>query len=267
MSPRELAIAKIPTPILNVCDFKSIFGGSNGCSLPLDAQGLLRAVEMIALPGTLLHLLESKGDMIYRVAYPDYPADELFVDSRFLQPATIESSQKKAALPSCPVILERLASLEGHPYIWGGNWGSGIPQLLHYYPPQQKLDEKMRTIWTLQGVDCSGFLYEATEGFTPRNTSQLVRFGTSLPIQGKSAQEIIKLLKPLDMIVWRGHVVFVFDHQTAIESRHRFGVVKTSLLSRLFEIMQERAPANAWDSQATTPHFVINRWHPELLST
>lgn len=258
----EFAIAKYPTPILNVADFKAIFGGSDGASLPVDEQGLLREIEMVALPGTLFTIQEACSELIYRIQCKEYPGDKLFVDKRFLIPSK-DFFIKDKTLPSKASILEKLSYSLGLPYIWGGNWSQGVPQLLQFYPPQKKLDEKTRALWSLKGLDCSGLLYEATEGLTPRNTSGLVSFGTSLPIAGKSAHEIKSLAKPLDMIVWKGHVVLVFDEQTAIESRAGFGVVQTSLLSRLVEIMQERTPANSWTSSDGTKSFVLNRWHPE----
>lgn len=255
-----LAIAKFPTPILNVADFKAIFGGRDGASLPKDSQGLVRQIEMIALSGTVFEIQEKCTDLIYRIRLSDYKSDQLFVDQRFLDIYKELPCTPKCAPPH-RIILQRLSSLIGLPYIWGGNWSQGIPQMLKFYPPQKKIDETTRSLWSFKGVDCSGLLYEVTDGFTPRNTSELIFFGRSLPVLGKSASEIQKILKPLDMIVWKGHIVLVLDEQTAIESRAGFGVIKTPLLSRLLEIMQERKPANAWD--ASNP-FVIQRWHPEL---
>lgn len=73
----------------------------------------------------------------------------------------------------------------------------------------------------MQGVDCSGLLYQATKGFTPRNSRSLLQFGSGVVIEGKSVKELKKLLQPLDLIVRNGHVVIVLDGERTIESRGR----------------------------------------------
>ena len=130
--------------------------------------------------------------------------------------------------------------------------------MLDFYPPSKALDEKTLVTWTFQGLDCSGLLYLATDGCTPRNTSQLVTFGKSLSIKGKSPLEIQKLVKPLDIIVWKGHVIIVLNPEQTIESRAGFGVIVYNFLSRLQEVMDihQKIPLNRWDPSG----FVINRW-------
>ncbi len=115
----------------------------------------------------------------------------------------------------------------------------------------------MRTLWALKGVDCSGLLYEATDGFTPRNTSDLVHYGSPVSIENKSVGEIQRIVKPLDLIVWKGHVVIVVDSEKTIESRHLHGVVIAPLKERLEEVLQTRTPKNSWSDGN---HFVIRRW-------
>ncbi|HEY5259788.1 MAG TPA: hypothetical protein VIJ46_04000, partial [Rhabdochlamydiaceae bacterium] len=159
--------------------------------------------------------------------------------------------------PSLETVMERMVKLVGLPYIWGGNWSAGIPALLALYPPSDEISGDLRTLWALKGVDCSGLLYEATDGFTPRNTSELVHYGSPVLIENKSISEIQKLVRPLDLIVWKGHVVIVVDSEKTIESRHRHGVVIAPLKERLEEVLQTRAPKNTWSDG---DHFVIRRW-------
>ena len=116
-------------------------------------------------------------------------------------------------------------------------------------------------------MDCSGLLYQATGGWTPRNTSQLVSYGTGVVVEGKDAREIAESLKPLDLIVWGGHVIIVLDRNTAIESRLRCGrpanggVVTTPLQQRLSEIMRTRRPVDAWPARGKQEGiFVVRRW-------
>ena len=251
------AIAKLPTPILNTPDFEHIFGGSDGATLPLDDQGLLRAVETVALPGTKFALHEKYGPHVARITTHEYPGDKLFVDTRFLTKADAATPERAKKLPSTTQIIHALKSHLGASYVWGGSW-MGIPQMLDFYPPAKPLTNTALTIWTFHGLDCSGILYLATNGCTPRNTSELVTFGKSLPIENKSPKEIAQLLKPLDLIVWKGHVLVLLNPEQTIESRRGFGVVTADLQDRLQEICSDREPANSWSAEKKC--FVINRW-------
>ncbi len=227
----QYALAKIPTPVLNTPKFSEVFGGEDGTTLPLDSQGLLRPVEMIALPGTKFALLERVTSNIYKAQTQEYPGATLYVDIRFLQRASKNAPQRLRKMPGKEAILNTLKSLEKTAYVWGGNW-LGIPEMLVYYPPNRKISSALASHWTLNGVGCSGLLYLATQGSTPRNTSDLVHFGKSLPIQKKSVKEIQKLVRALDIIVWKGHVLIVLDKDTLIESHaDKMQVLKTPLFS------------------------------------
>jgi cell wall-associated NlpC family hydrolase len=120
----------------------------------------------------------------------------------------------------------------------------------------------------LAGLDCSGLLYQATGGWTPRNTAQLLLFGEAVDIAGKSSREIATVLQPLDLIVWNGHVIIVLDQQTAIESRLECGkpgnggVKMTPLSQRLAEIARTRRPVNSWPKGSKQNDlFVVRRWY------
>jgi cell wall-associated NlpC family hydrolase len=259
-SPSRLfAIAYSPAPILNTPDFQNVFGGKNGSSLLLDEKGLLRAIETVALSDTKFEILEECGTHIVRVKTRDYAGDSLFVDRRFLKAAEPHAPERCAFLPQPHEILERMKTLLGLPYVWGGNF-PGIPLMTDLYPPKASIDESLLKIWTFQGVDCSGLLYWATNGYTPRNTSQLVHYGKSLAIEGLSPPQIIKLLRPLDLLVWKGHVVIVASQEETIESLAGFGVISRDLYSRLDEICKERNPKNSWDPALQASSFVVNRW-------
>ena len=67
------------------------------------------------------------------------------------------------------------------------------------------------------------------------------------------------MLQPLDLIVWSGHVIIVYDENTAIESTGDAGVHKSDLLSRLKSVMKEKTPVNDWGS-TSGKRFVIRRW-------
>jgi hypothetical protein len=86
-------------------------------------------------------------------------------------------------------------------------------------------------------------------------------------VAGKGAGELARLLEPLDLIVWNGHVIIVLDRKTVIESRLECvgpghgGVVTTPLLQRLEEIMRTRRPLDSWPKGSKQRDgFVVRRW-------
>ena len=162
-------------------------------------------------------------------------------------------------MPSRKEIINNMFSLEGCRYLWGGNFCNGITEMLDFYKPKNELDKDTEDNWCLRGVDCSGLIYQATNGATPRNTSSLVNYGTDLNISGKSDTAIYQMLKPLDLIVWKGHVIIVLDEKTVIESRPPKGVQKNDLFNRIKEVIEEREPVDDWDS-SEGERVVVRRW-------
>jgi len=242
-----------PTPILNTSRFSFVFGGSNGHEIPLNERGHPFHYEFVALKETIFQIeevLEQDQALIYKVSCSFYPKKGLYIDSRF----TKQTNQFKIPkMPEPQNILERIKKMKGLPYVWGGNWSAGVPDLLSFYPPKKQIDLKTQILWTLKGVDCSGLLYEATDGASPRNTHQLIYFGSSL----KNLSD----LQPLDMIVYPGHVLFVLDNQTIIESKFPYGVIERSLTERLDEILKTRQKVDEWDPILDPEkHFTVRRF-------
>jgi cell wall-associated NlpC family hydrolase len=260
----KYAVANSYTPVLNTPYYSNVFGGESGQRVKLDEKGLIREMEFIAMPNTVFEIVETvpvtNDYLVYRVTTSDYQYDAaLYIDSRFVTVTETKPEDRKQVMPSKEEIIKNLNALEGYTYMWGGNYGDGITKLLEYYQPAAELDEGTKSLWCLKGVDCSGLLYQATGGSTPRNTSSLIRYGTGLDIQGKRAGEIHSMLQPLDLIVWAGHVIIVLDENTAIESTPSGGVHKSDLLSRLKSVMSERTAVNDWDS-SKAKRFVVRRW-------
>jgi len=221
-----------PAPLLSRSNFQNIYS----LPLELDSEGLFRPLEMIALPGTKLLVIEE--GKICSVQLEGYPVTPLYVDRRFLGDSC--KKQKPRLDPSA--IVEELMSMEGLPYVWGGNYRRGIPEMIDYYPPARKLSAKERVVWTSAGVDCSGMLYEATNGYTPRNTAEMFHFGKTIPLE--------EGVHPLDLLLWKGHVSIVLSRNETIESRAKRGCVfKTPLDQRLEEIKEE-----------TQGKFIVKRW-------
>jgi len=270
------AIAILPTPVLNTPDFAGVFGGPDGQTLQRDSCGLIRALEFVALPGTPFRIEATIGSprgIIYRVTTDDYPypaTSGYFIDSRFVTTMAGQPPARPRHLPPLKTVIASLLAAQGSRYVWGGNLRGGIPELLSFFPPQQPqhLSPHEKDLWQLRGVDCSGLLYEATDGFTPRNTSALVAFGKAVPIAGLAASEIVRRMEPLDLIAWQGHVMIVLDRQRVIESRldctgKRDGVRVTPLLTALTTIMQGKTPVDDYQSAAArgVKGFVVRRWY------
>ena len=208
-----------PAPLLNKP--KLIF------ELEKDSQNRFMELETVIFPHVLLELVEQKTDQIWEVKTNEYSSSsKLYIDSRFFQPIPL-AIEREIELPSSDEILANMKKLEGLRYFWGGAYPYGIPNVLKFYPHIHEREDLADLI--CQGVDCSGLLYFASNGFTPRNTSQLINFGTPV-----SASEV----KPLDIIVWQGHVIIATSSDTAIESRIDKGVVFSPLKTRLPEVQK-----------------------------
>lgn len=276
--PHLYAVAAIPAPVLNTPDFAAVFGGRDGKTLHLDPSGLIREVEFVAIPGTAFRIEESLqrgGQTIYRITTDDYPYPTktgYFIDSRFVRTADNSPPPRPRRLPPRQKVIDNLLAARGSMYVWGGNYRAGIPQLLSFYPPTAKSSLPASTLemWQLAGVDCSGLLYEATGGYTPRNTSALVEYGRAVPIAGLNTERIIRRVKPLDLIVWSGHVMIVLDRERVIESRldptgKGGGVVVHHLREALMGLLKGRVPLDEYPSAAVkgVKGFVIRRWYPD----
>ena len=182
------------TPLFNTPEFPKYFQGK-GESIPLDDQGLMRCLETILLPGMSFDLRERLPENIWKIETPNYLGKSLYSHRKFL----IDSLSKKQpiSLPSVDKICRTLKKLIGTPYLWGGNWPKGVAEMLKLYPPSvalSSLDPKIQNIWQFKGVDCSGLLYYATSGYTPRNTSDLVNYKEGLKIKNLTKEKMISLL-------------------------------------------------------------------------
>jgi hypothetical protein len=266
-------VARIATPVVNNASINALFGGRDGRTLKTDRCGQVRELEFMALPGTVFRVLDELrqgAQVVYRVETDDYPTPPgvtLFVDKRFMELRSEQPADRPRSMPKQDAVISILKESIGSPYVWGGNVRPGIAGLLDlYYRGVFSPTERKRL--TLAGLDCSGLLYEATNGSTPRNTSRLVEYGRAVPVAGMGAPELASLLEPLDLIVWNGHVIIVLDRETVIESRLECGkpghggVVTTPLRQRLAEIMRSRRPLDVWPKGSRQRDgFVVRRWH------
>jgi len=245
----QLLLTK-PAVLLNRPEFETVFSGD----CPRKEH-----FECVGLPGTVLNLVQELQS-VYAVRWPFYSEQTLYVDKRFATPGTF--TQQRLPIPDKRTLLARMEQRLGTPYVWGGNWAPGIPEMLEYYPPAQTLSVQNQCLWTLSGLDCSGLLFEASNGTTPRNSSQLLHFGKAV-----SQAEALNHWQRLDMIVYPGqvgrpgHVLFVRDQNTIIESKSPFGVRVCPIKDRLDEILQERTWVDEWtDKTDPTRSFMIRRF-------
>lgn len=280
----KFAVAKEITPVLHTSDWTTVFGGGTGGLLKEDTDKLIGEMEFMALPGTAFTIkgMETHGGhTYYNVSTGDVPdldpADGLsyWVDGAFLAFSDTKPMERVRVKPDAETVKANLMKGVGAKYVWGGSYLAGLPNMLTMYPPKgdaSKMDQNMRDQWTLHGVDCSGFLYEATGGYTPRNTSDIVTFGTGLTIKGQTAEQIKAQLKPLDLIVWRGHLMIVLDNGKTIESRFDYdldgsgadgGVQIRDLDYVLKETLERRVAVDNYSDEvpADKKKFVIRRWY------
>ena len=258
-APPRFAVAEGPTPVLNTPAFAEVFGGD----LKLDPCQGVRPVEFVALPGTLFRIEGSQqkdGVTVYRVTSNDYPYPSktgYFVDARFVKLVDAATPERTRVLPGLAEVQRALLEALGRPYVWGGNLKDGVALIGKLYPRGE----------TLAGVDCSGLLYEATDGYTARNSSHLTAFGAPVPVAGLTPEGIAQRLRPLDLIVYKGHVMVVLDRDRIIQStmgcQGGGGVTVSPLIDTLRHLMKSRKPRDEYPRGiAGNKAFVVRRWFP-----
>lgn len=260
------AVAIFPTPVLNTPDFESVFGINEGRELNL-SNGQINELEFVALPNTVFTIEETyirDSIEILKVTTKDYPYQNstgYFIDSRFIEKKTNRPHERIKTLLDKKTIIKHLLSLKGVKYVWGGNFSNGVSEMLTFYKPSVNLARDIKDKWMLKGVDCSGLLYEATNGFTPRNTESLFDFGSPVKIEELTAEEIVGKLKPLDIIVYKRHVIIVLDSKKTIESAPLEGVHTKNILDVLKNLMTDKIPADKYMHGINAGFFVVRRWH------
>ncbi|MCX7833167.1 MAG: hypothetical protein N2490_03035 [Ignavibacteria bacterium] len=254
------------TPVFSIPDLYSIFGGEDGSTLKLDSRGVTYGFEYVAFPNTIFEIKDAfriKNSIIYKVISENspYKTSNYYIDSRFVKTTNKKPDILKKDSLNKEIIIERLKSRVGTPYLFGGIFAFGFPELLEFYPPADELSDEIKQKWTLTGVDCSGLLYDVTERFTPRSSKELLQFGDSVDIEGKDLDEIINLLRPLDIIGYVGHTFYVLDNNYIVESSPNRGVHLVEIEKRLRWLLKERIPVNSLNScPENSKCFVIRRW-------
>jgi hypothetical protein len=259
--------------------FRDIFGGAYGITLRLDEYGQVDELQTALQRGDIIRIVRNTQGNIIQVEIPGLEGT-YYTDNRFIDESN-PASKRNIVLPEKANIIQRLISTEGTPYIWGGTQPEGFPKLLELYPPSSYIDDKTKTKWIAAGLDCSGLLFYATNGYSPRNTNQLCRFGSTVNIENVSSNTaqmvgaLMSRIEPLDIIVWPGHVMIVLDKDRLIESRlyfHHQGdrliveedkshVQILSLQETLARTIEQdgRRPVN--EITDTAGQFLVRRWY------
>ena len=134
-------------------------------------------------------ILSYSGITLLDVTTAEYPydseTDRHYIDARMVRVMRSENPlvERKIKLPTRYTIQSRMRQQVSAPYIWGGNSPVGSSQMLDLYPSANQIDALILAKWTMSGFDCSGLLFWATNGYTPRNTSKLITFGTGIDIE------------------------------------------------------------------------------------
>ncbi len=210
------------TPLFNTSDFIKKLDSS-----PVDHTHHIRILETILFPRRQVEVVKTIDDLSLVKTKDYYPEKEFYTLSSFLE----LGEQEDKPLPSKETILSDLKSFQKMPYLLGGNCKNLVDLGL------KSIDPFIQRHKHLYGIDCSGLIYYVTNGHTPRNTSELMHYGTR-----------VLSLQPLDLIVFKGHVLIYLGNDEVIESREKDGVVISNWSEREKEINKE---------------MVFNRFHPQ----
>ncbi len=175
---------------------------------------LYRPLECALFRGEPVTVVGKEGQCA-EVKAPTYAEGTFYTDIRLLS-----NAPEQRVHPSKKDVTHRLLECLGLPYVWGGNDPSGMKTFSRLYSFKEPY---------FRGVDCSGLLYYAFRGLIPRNTSQLLSFGETIALHD---------IQPLDICVWKGHVICFLSSDTIIESREHHGVVNTPAKKRLAEMRE-----------------------------
>lgn len=278
IKPVKYAVANYYTPIFYSYGLKNIFGWTGESTLKLDDNNQIDEVETIALTGSVFEIyaeIKDWDNTIYKVYNRDYDyatTNGYYIDSRFVALTWVIPETVAKILPEKQTIIERVKIIEWSQYVRWWDAPYGVSQLMDFYPPKSNVSDEIKSKWILKWVDCSWLLYYATNGYTPRNTSSLVNYGTWIEIQWLNADAIINKLEPLDLIVRRWHMILVLDKNTVIQSVYQLqltglnaesGVVINNSKDVLSRVMDNRTAVNNYDdlSFADVKKFVVRRWY------
>lgn len=242
--------------------------------------------------GSIIQLGESYGNVIEVVdcKYKPFHPKKLFALKELYRPTRKLWEQR--VLPSEKDITRRMVQLVGLPYLYGGSAPFGsLAQAekfieLGLFKKEDLNNPELRQLMMSSGVDCSGLFNYGTNYHFFGDTRHVYDFFKRglvvLPEEDKaSPRNITNHLLPLDIIIYRGHMMVVIDTEFVIQAvgvddnaisfgkatgwdcdpnqkYNKVVIDKTvDILQALIDI-QKRTLSNEWvmDDQ----HFMIIRW-------
>lgn len=235
-------IASTPIPLFNTPHFLN--------PPEFDAQGLWLSLETILLPGNTYTVVK-QGDIV-TITTKSYPSlNPLYTDLRFIDRSELFKGDINALPPSLDSFLHRIEKCVKNkvPYLWGGNLPKGDERMGRLLYDYTFLSKEQQRACSLTGVDCSGLIYWASNGVTPRNSSGLIFAG--IPVI------TLDCLKPGMLIGWKGHVLIVTE-KGIVESAAGKGVICTPTEEKIEALLKERNFLTSWPSTPPeTPSFVV----------
>lgn len=272
----------LPTPLywLNKnsdIDINKIMWWEWSTWLLLDSSNTIDQLSIVLpvwTPVTLIKKIQNWKFTYYEVRNRDFDVwywekDWYYLDSRFIKIDESKSAEHVHNVPDMSTIFKTLLAAVDSQYIWWGSYYQWIPEINELYPTPDdvKLSTWEQQYKILQWTDCSWLLWQATNWYTPRTTRSLLTFWDSVPISWFTVDQIVWIVKPLDLIVWAGHVVIILSDEYAIESiwkdDFKWWVEIVKLDERLKDIFTRRQPVNDWNKSKLPDKekFVVRRWY------
>ncbi len=217
-----------------------------------------------------------------------------------------ECSFIRKSLARGELVLRRLRSYQGRRYLLGGSVGVDNPGMRNYIltlwnrSPNQRdqlfkrakdsriSKRELRSLIGCGGLDCSGLLSAATKGWYNGDTEHIVDLVNAnnarlLDISKYSPRELASRLKPLDIIVFMGHMMIALDRENLIQAvgvgsnaddfarqlgtdphvrYDRVSIDPTLPILRAL-YLRNQFPSSRWVFDHK--HFMVVRWHPDML--
>ncbi len=210
---------------INVSSFEALFTSKKSI---LNEKGHPKAYEMTLVPRMQGEILdELKNEDCYLVQFPFYTTP-IYVFKKHVQ---VAKSQMDLNRPTKEILISNLKSCVGRAYLWGGNHVGKTQFFIDHFKKNQMTIREKRAL-ELDGIDCSGLLFYASNFSTPRNTKELQLFGSSINDLG--------VLHPLDLILTKGHVAIILDENYVIQSRQNRGVYISALKAELKQLLNKK---------------------------